>query len=459
MRIRSHFDNVSLDEHLNTWVQPLVEQRTLGFKSRAEFFTQAARELLERYVELGLHPWSKNFPAQARKPSGPAFGVWLPLAVGVGLLGSTLLLTPDGLTGLAWIPVVPLDLSSFYDTYASLIDFLLFFLLFGSVAQVTIGQRFHHNGLAIALGLVLALTLVLHESRLGLNVRILGVYAAIILLVVLALLVYLVARNLQVESVSSFALALLIVIAGVLVYVPQLQAYVWPALLVCVAIAIFVVSSRFLGRQHVPAPIPLGTFGTELSGERATLKHDLLGITRKARKNTRQILGELAVALKLLPQVQADQAARAGLAVRLKNLYPRRHELEERLETIRQTIENLENFDLTVYKELRKKYKQLSPLEKVRAKDEVQCALDKITAGERLRELEGQLAAAQARVQQAIDQAANDLAQATGSQAQPLLQEAARAEVEASEIVEDMRTIEDLLLKITKRQLRALEKR
>lgn len=59
-----HFKNISLDENLNFWIEPIVKQRTLGFKSHADFFTQAARELLKKYVELGMHPWSKNFPLE-----------------------------------------------------------------------------------------------------------------------------------------------------------------------------------------------------------------------------------------------------------------------------------------------------------------------------------------------------------------------------------------------------------
>lgn len=58
-RNRAHWKSFSLEENLDEWIKPLVEQKTLGFVSKAEFQTQAIREKVERYIELGVHPWSR----------------------------------------------------------------------------------------------------------------------------------------------------------------------------------------------------------------------------------------------------------------------------------------------------------------------------------------------------------------------------------------------------------------
>ena len=78
-------------------------------------------------------------------------------------------------------PFYGLDIPSFYGRYHPVIDFFLYSAVFVSVARLTLDKAFPGKpgkALAVAIGLILALSLSIAERNLGFSIRSFGPIAA-----------------------------------------------------------------------------------------------------------------------------------------------------------------------------------------------------------------------------------------------------------------------------------------
>jgi len=111
-------------------------------------------------------------------------------------------------------PLQYLDISSFYDLYHYWIDFFIFVCLFISVGKITIGRRFggrEGKVLSVVIGLVLALSLSLLESRVGFSIKSFGPFAAGILIFLVGLVVFYLVKSFGAGTVSSGSFAFVII--------------------------------------------------------------------------------------------------------------------------------------------------------------------------------------------------------------------------------------------------------
>jgi hypothetical protein len=361
MRPRAHWKSFSLEENLDNWVTPLVDQHIVGIKSKAEFFTEAIREKVEKYVDLGIHPWSRYH----KREQETIHHVAQALLVFVAFAGAA------GLTRaqpVGWLS--PLDalqtwnVAHLYSRYGLFIDFALFFALFGGLAQATLGRVYGHRGIALSLGAVLAVALTASESVVGFSVRSLGPFAALVLLGLLGATAYHGARAHMLDKSGAAALAVALLVVGVLLYVPGLGGWAWlgvlaPALLVFAAYraANRTVLNAAPPLNAVPPP-ELADFYPKASEERHIVQQYLTRITQQARKSSEQVVRELAYVMRLL-EMFSTPSARTEIARRLAAIPPKSHELKERLAQLRAALEQLRNFDKRVVGKLSAQFKEL----------------------------------------------------------------------------------------------------
>ena len=132
-------------------------------------------------------------------------------------------------------PFGSLDITSFYLRYYEFIDAIIYFLLFLSLSQMIFVKVYDKYGdkksskmVAVAVGLALAVSMIVLEMNTGFKIGDLGVVALIILLLVLAILLYNVMRGLFTEDNGkkiSGALTYLIIYG--LIVVPFGTLYEW----------------------------------------------------------------------------------------------------------------------------------------------------------------------------------------------------------------------------------------
>jgi hypothetical protein len=298
-RNRAHWKSFSLEENLDEWIKPLVEQKTLGLVSKAEFQTQAIREKLEKYIELGIHPWSR-FRAETKPATHLPVGVMLAVAL-ASIAGLTLL--QPSTTGLIVDPLIGLQPLTLYDRYHIFADFLLFTALFTSAAYVTIGRRFGHSGIAVSLGIILAVALTAAEPVLGFSVRSFGTLAVLVLLLLTGTALYHGITGFGLKRLPAAFLSILLILLGVVVYAPKLGDILQPWLAFGLTVSLIYLIYRivqFAANRDATQQLQTPTIGVgylppvPISDEKAATKTLLRGITRDARKDSNQIASELA---------------------------------------------------------------------------------------------------------------------------------------------------------------------
>ena len=181
MVTRARFRNFSIEQRLEEWVTPLVENRVLGFTSKAQVMHYALRKLIDQYLEWGIHPWS------TRKREDPASGpaIALSILLFVGLLA--LMSVHPGVTGAA---TYSLDVPRIYQEYSPFVDFFLYLAFFIGVVQVGLGKTLQSKAVTISLATMLALGASAMEPVFGFTLRSFGPVAVGVFLLIAGLLVY-----------------------------------------------------------------------------------------------------------------------------------------------------------------------------------------------------------------------------------------------------------------------------
>ena len=158
-------------------------------------------------------------------------------------------------------PLAGVDFSETYDSYTSIIDFFIYAILFIGLAQVTIGKRFESNGgkaMVVAVGLVLAIGLVISESVIGFNLRSFGPLAAAIFIFLVGLVIFLGIKAFGMEAVGAASITIVITYFSIRSITPGFfdwmisnpnMAWLHSVLLIAVIISVFKVIKIFFPRK------------------------------------------------------------------------------------------------------------------------------------------------------------------------------------------------------------------
>lgn len=458
MKSRAHWKSFSLEENLDEWIKPLVEQKTLGYVSKAEFQTQAIREKLERYIELGIHPWSRYKTAGAPQRSiAPAVAV----LVAVSFAGLWALTQAD-VTAFSVSPLAGRQPLEWYERYYLFIDFLLYFALFGSVSNATIGRRLHHQGVALSLGLILALAVTAAQPVLGVSVRSLGSLAALVLLAVTGAAIYHMSTGLGMRRQPAALCAALLVLLGVLVYAPGLNAILQPWSSLALAAALIAgLHSLLKGLSRPELLVPPEPRSGTLSPTAATFvrtpvnppripeewrraRKELSEITRSACKLANQIEQELVLLLEWLERTESPELRRL-IVEKLPAVPPKTHELETRLVVLRERMNRLKTWHKDTYGELAKKLSSSPKQMQAELKALVERELEALRMADRLDFLESESRRHTEALRAELELAARVLRVGMVEQARDALARALAREQQARGRLNEMKGIENAL--------------
>lgn len=448
-RNRAHWKSFSLEEHLDEWIKPLIEQKTLGFVSKAEFQTQAIREKLEKYVELGIHPWSR-FRVETKPATQVPIGVMLAVAL-ASIAGLTVL--QPATTGLVVDPLAGLQPLSLYERYHILADFLLFSALFISAAYLTIGRKFGHSGIAVSLGVILAVALTAAEPVLGFSVRSFGTLAVLVLLLLTGAALYQGITGFGLRRLPAAFLSVLMVLLGVLVYAPGLSDLMQPWLAIGVTVSLLYLIYRivqFAANRDAIAPVPqsLPNFGytppVPVSDEKTATKTLLRGITREARKDSTQIASELAYLLKLLDRIE-HPATRQLIARKLEEVPPKLHALRARLTELHGYAAKVQAFHRDAYANIARQLGKLTREQREAIKDIIARELEQNQLAERLGRLDGEVSRIEQELEADTEMAATLVRQGLIDDAKTILAKAIARERDGEKTLKEMEAVENAL--------------
>jgi hypothetical protein len=115
-------------------------------------------------------------------------------------------------------------IADFIWTYRNILEFLLYFLFFGSMCQAALHRHLGHHGgkVAVAMGLIIAAGLVLGKDSIGFALRHLGLSAVLLLLLAILVVAYRFMRWLDIPNAVALAAAAALALAGANSAMPKL---------------------------------------------------------------------------------------------------------------------------------------------------------------------------------------------------------------------------------------------
>lgn len=304
----------------------------------------------------------------------------------LALAGSSRLVSASVIDDL-FSPFDGVDFSRTYDEYSSIIDLVIYAIMFIGLSQATLGKRFEGRGgkaVVSAVGMVLAIGLAISERTLGFNLRSFGPLAAGLFIFFVGFMMYLGIKNTGVGATTSGSIALVVTYFSIRAVAPgffdwmaanQYTSWIHAILLIAVLIASYRVvrlilpgRDKHLGHEakkfaHQLSKPPKELFDQlhDEKREEEFIKTRLEKITDTAEKNSSQLIEELKDMKKLIDEYGGTVRGRYLLARKIETITPEEHQAQKLFLQIKQMADKLSVFDYNHFVKLKDQYSKLTP--------------------------------------------------------------------------------------------------
>jgi hypothetical protein len=378
-------------------------------------------------------------------------------------------------------PFQSLEIPNFYDLNHSWIDFFIFLCLFVSVAKLTIGRRFQGRDgriLSVVVGLVLSLSLSLAEMKMGFSIGSFGPIAAAIVIFLMGLVIFYLIRSVGAGFGPAGSLAFIITYFLIRATAPnfflwieenQWTGFVHLGLVVALIISFWKVISAFLSKGKMESwgrslershdqNLDLKPNIDQEKNEKSLIKSRLEKITKKGVKNGKEIVEDLKEMLKIIDEFGDTDRGRHLVSEKIRDIASRENLILNQLGSLKEISARIESFDLKAFKDLKARWDKVPDKEKGIVREEIQIEKDKILSEEKLREMEAEVMRYDKDFRYSLNMAVASLRSNQPNQARDWVLKAIKAEEEAVNILKEMKSLEDRLLKLTKMEFRTLRK-
>lgn len=369
-------------------------------------------------------------------------------------------------------PLELFDITRLYEQYAALIDFAIYLLIFVGLAQITLGKHFQGRGgkaITIGIGISLAVSLAIAEQYIGFSIRSFGPIAAGIFIALVGFMIYRLVKHLGAGMMTSSSAAYIIVLLSIVAVVPGFFSWInqkMPLLnlilVICLFIAIYNVISHLFRKHGIPDKLKrqFGQVREKYDNEAGALRksgkqeHKIQQITKKAYKNSNQILNDLLEVLKSIKKYGHIPSARKTIKEQIEKTLPEQDELIKIIQRLQELNKKVLSFDLSLYsKETQTRYQKLSEEEKELLKKELHDEYIKIGIERKLPELEKKIQEYEKEIRICLKQAASYILNGNVPQAKNIIMKAINLEKETTTILNEIRALEQQILKHTKKEI------
>lgn len=287
-------------------------------------------------------------------------------------------------------PFETTNFSDIYDSYSSIIDFIIYTILFVGLSQVTIGKRFEAKGgkaVVVAIGLVLAIGLTISESYMGLNLRSFGPLAAAIFIFMVGFVIFLGIKSAGMEILGAVSITLVLTYFSIRSVSPSFfdwminnkyLAWLHSIILIAVLISVYKIfrlffskkgeseesnSDRFL-KNIVSKPSNLISHLKKEKDELNFIKKKLEKVTNEAGKDSKQIIKDLEEIKKFIHEFGNSDKGKELISKKVESLIPKERQIHLRIQALREMVRRISNFDIQNFENLQNDYKSLSSIEK-----------------------------------------------------------------------------------------------
>ena len=315
-------------------------------------------------------------------------------------------------------PFDGVDFSQTYDQYSSIIDLVIYAIMFVGISQATLGKRFEGKGgkaVVSAVGMVLAIGLAISERTLGFNLRSFGPLAAGLFIFFVGFMVYMGIKTAGMDGASSGSIALVITYFSIRAVAPgffdwmagnKYMSWMHAVLLIAVLFSAYRVIRLILpgrGKHLGKEALKFAKENTKKPKEMFDQLHDekreeefiktrLEKITESAEKNSEQIIEELVDIKKLIEQYGGTVRGRYLLAQKIETISPKEHQMRLLFVSIQEMVKKFSEFDHNNFEKLKDQYQKLSHAARKEIHAEFKAEWHKIGAEKDLAKHEKELA-------------------------------------------------------------------
>lgn len=287
-------------------------------------------------------------------------------------------------------PFETTNFSDIYDTYYSIIDFIIYTVLFVGLSQVTIGKRFESKGgkaIVVAIGLVLAIGLAISESYIGFNLRSFGPLAAAIFIFFVGLVIFLGIKSAGMENVGAVSITLVITYFSIRSVSPsffdyminnQYLSWLHSIILIAVLISIYKLFRLFFFKKDaIKENISEGFFKSvsskpkdffnqlkEEKNEKNFIQKKLEKITSDAGKDSKQMISDLIEIRKLIREFGSSEKGKELISRKIESIIPSERLIHLKIKALREMIKKISDFDIQNFENLQSEYKSLPIIER-----------------------------------------------------------------------------------------------
>jgi len=311
-------------------------------------------------------------------------------------------------------PFETTDFSVIYDSYYSIIDFIIYTILFIGLSQVSLGKHFDSRGgkaVVVAIGLVLAIALTISESVLGFNLRSFGPLAATIFIFLVGLVIYLGIKSAGMESIGAISISLVLTYFSIRSISPgffdwminnEYLAWLHSVILIAVLISIYKLSRLFFGKKdnsnnnNDVKPLkdvfskPVESFKQykEEKNELAYIKSKLEVITNDSGKDSKQIIKDLQQLKKIIVEFGSSSKGRKIISQKVESILTQEKKIHLKFEIVREMIDKVSNFDINQFKNIQGEYDKLPEGQKNKLNNQIDIGWKKLTVEKQMVKLE-----------------------------------------------------------------------
>jgi cell division protein FtsB len=304
-------------------------------------------------------------------------------------------------------------IDNFYSTYSTIIDLFIYTLLFIGISQATLGKHFPSRGgkaVVVALGLALAIGLVMSEKTIGFNLRSFGPIAAGILIILVGIMIFLGLKRAGSTSIVATAVAFLITYFIILTVIPGFAQWItsnsytsWIHLLVIIAFAIIIykiLKSLFSKKQNSledilkknmddisPENTDLQEQIKQLKGEKVFIKNEMENKSDQAAKASKDMIAELSNMKKMMGELVTPQSRYTVLKT-LQSIPIQEQQISNAFLPLKQKVKQLASFDYRHFQQLKNDYPKLPSSDRKLIKQEINEEWKKLNAENKIVKLE-----------------------------------------------------------------------
>ncbi len=364
------------------------------------------------------------------------------------------------------------DIPYIYDRYAVGVDFVLAFLFFLGVSQVTLGKRFTGKGgtlLTVAVSLLLSVGLSVAESRLSFSLASFGPIAIFFLLFIVGLVLYQLTRHLGFHASTALSLAFVMTYFSIQAVSPSIMEFVhqrapWlrtTLFLVFVFAAgklLYSIFHTIFSRRSITSLASKIEANPEFTQQidrdvefeeqenKSSKKQEKL--SKKSRGNSEEIIQRILSILRILETEGVTPFARKKIADKLVSIADSEHQIEKRIKKLESANTDLKRVDTDHLTQLRDRMARAQGKEKERLQREIELENEKLRLHQAVEALGQRIAALMEEFKASLRSAAELIGRsAYPLDARPYLQRAIQID---EEVRRELDVIQDFEEKIGK---------